>query len=54
MLVCGQELETTTASHVWRCRYFKLSGGGETVGLFDPAGAVVDTVTFGEQETDGA
>ncbi len=31
---------------------FKLSGGGETVGLFDPAGAVVDTVTFGEQETD--
>ena len=31
---------------------FKLSGGGEQVGLFDPVGAVVDTLTFGEQTTD--
>lgn len=31
---------------------FKLSGGGEQVGLFDPAGAVVDTLTFGDQTTD--
>lgn len=38
----------TTALHA----NFKLSGGGEAVGLFDAAGAVVDSVTFGEQTTD--
>ena len=31
---------------------FKLSGGGEQVGLFDTTGAAVDTLTFGPQETD--
>ncbi len=31
---------------------FKLSSGGEFVGLYDPTGSVVDTVTFGEQQTD--
>ena len=31
---------------------FKLSAGGEFVGLYTSAGAVVDTVTFGEQTTD--
>jgi len=39
---------TTTALHT----DFKLSGGGEQVGLFDPTGAVVDAVVFGDQETD--
>ena len=31
---------------------FKLSGGGEAVGLFSASGAVIDTVSFGEQTTD--
>ena len=31
---------------------FRLSRGGEYVGLFDPGGQVVDVVTFGAQETD--
>ena len=31
---------------------FKLSGSGELVGLFDASGAVIDTVSFGEQTTD--
>ena len=31
---------------------FKLSGGGEEVGLFDASGAVIDTLTYGEQTTD--
>lgn len=31
---------------------FKLSGSGERVGLFDAAGAVLDTVTFGAQQAD--
>ena len=31
---------------------FKLSAGGEQVGLYDPSGAVVDTLSFGEQTTD--
>ncbi len=31
---------------------FRLSGGGEYVGLFGPDGQVVDEVTFDEQETD--
>ena len=31
---------------------FKLSSGGEFVGLYDPAGSVIDTMTFGEQQTD--
>ena len=31
---------------------FRLSGGGEYVGLFGPNGQLVDEVTFGEQETD--
>ncbi len=31
---------------------FKLSAGGEQAGLFDATGAVVDTVTYGEQATD--
>ncbi|MEP0546616.1 MAG: CotH kinase family protein [Rhodothermales bacterium] len=31
---------------------FKLSAGGEQVGLFDASGAVIDTVSFGEQTTD--
>ncbi len=31
---------------------FKLSGGGEQVGLWDPAQAVIDSITYGEQTTD--
>jgi hypothetical protein len=31
---------------------FKLSASGEMIGLFDPAGNVVDTVTFGAQAND--
>ncbi|MEM9997450.1 MAG: CotH kinase family protein [Bacteroidota bacterium] len=31
---------------------FKLSAGGEQVGLFAPNGTVVDTLTYGEQTTD--
>ncbi|MEM6328452.1 MAG: CotH kinase family protein [Bacteroidota bacterium] len=31
---------------------FRLSAGGEAVGLFDPDGAVVDSVTFGPQTSD--
>jgi hypothetical protein len=31
---------------------FKLSGSGEQVGLFDAAGAAVDTLTYGEQTAD--
>ena len=31
---------------------FRLSRGGEYVGLFDPGGQVVDEVSFGAQETD--
>ncbi|GAB5535914.1 MAG: hypothetical protein Rubg2KO_21630 [Rubricoccaceae bacterium] len=31
---------------------FKLSAGGEQVGLYDASGAVVDTLTYGEQTTD--
>ncbi len=31
---------------------FKLSGGGEQVGLFAPDTTVVDTITYGEQQTD--
>ena len=39
---------TTSALH----SDFKLSAGGEQVGLYDAAGAVVDTLTYGEQTTD--
>ena len=31
---------------------FKLSGGGEQIGLFKADGAVADTLTYGDQETD--
>lgn len=31
---------------------FKLGGSGEFLGLFDPTGAVVDSLTFGAQTTD--
>jgi hypothetical protein len=31
---------------------FKLSSGGEQIGLFDPEGTIVDSITFGEQQTD--
>ena len=31
---------------------FKLSGGGEQIGLFKANGAVADTLTYGDQETD--
>ena len=31
---------------------FKLSGGGERVGLYAASGAVIDTMSFGEQTTD--
>ena len=31
---------------------FKLSAGGEAVGLFSASGAVLDTVTFGESHVD--
>jgi hypothetical protein len=31
---------------------FKLSASGESIGLFDPAGNVVDTITFGPQADD--
>ena len=30
----------------------KLSGGGEAIGLFAPDGSVVDTYTYGQQQTD--
>jgi len=39
---------TTSALHT----DFKLSGGGEQVGLYDAAGTVVDTLTYGDQTTD--
>lgn len=31
---------------------FKLSGSGEQIGLFDPQGVALDTVSFGLQQTD--
>lgn len=31
---------------------FKLSASGESIGLFDPSGNVVDTITFGSQQND--
>ncbi|MGE5365363.1 MAG: CotH kinase family protein [Bacteroidota bacterium] len=31
---------------------FQLSAGGEQIGLFDPSGAAVDTLTFAAQQTD--
>jgi hypothetical protein len=31
---------------------FKLSAAGESIGLYDPAGSLVDTVTFGPQPND--
>ncbi len=31
---------------------FKLSASGESIGLFDPSGNVVDTITFGPQQND--
>ncbi|HAP36861.1 MAG TPA: hypothetical protein DCQ28_13365, partial [Bacteroidetes bacterium] len=31
---------------------FKLSASGESIGLFDPSGVVVDTITFGVQQND--
>lgn len=31
---------------------FKLSASGEMIGIYDPSGAVVDTVTFGVQQND--
>jgi hypothetical protein len=31
---------------------FKLSASGESIGLFDPSGMVVDTITFGAQQND--
>ena len=33
---------------------FKLSAGGEQVGLFSPAGVVVDSLTYGDQSADVA
>lgn len=40
--------DKTTGAHA----NFKLSASGESIGLFDPSGAVVDTVTFGAQQND--
>ena len=31
---------------------FKLSAGGEAIGLFDNAGTLIDSITFGEQTSD--
>ncbi len=31
---------------------FKLSGNGEQIGLFDPDGRIIDTLTFGVQRND--
>ena len=31
---------------------FKLSASGESIGLYDPSGAVIDTITFGAQQND--
>lgn len=31
---------------------FKLSASGESIGLFSPAGSLIDTLTFGEQSDD--
>jgi hypothetical protein len=31
---------------------FRLSQGGEAIGLFDPAGRAIDTITFGSQTND--
>ena len=49
LLVWADDEDTAgTALHT----NFKLSGGGEQVGLFAASGAVIDTLTFGEQTTD--
>lgn len=40
--------DKTTGTHT----NFKLSASGESIGLFDPAGAVVDTLSFGAQSND--
>ncbi len=49
LLVWADDEDTSaTALHT----NFKLSAGGELVGLFDAVGAVIDTTSFGEQTTD--
>ena len=50
LVVWASGLDQVTAAG-WHTS-FRLSRGGEYVGLFDPDGQVVDEVTFGEQEAD--
>ena len=50
-LVVWASGEDRVTSEGWHTS-FRLSRGGEYVGLFDPDGQVVDEVTFDEQETD--
>jgi len=42
------QTRTTGELHV----NFRLSQGGEAIGLFDPAGRAIDTITFGAQTND--
>ena len=49
LLVWADDEDTAqTALHT----NFKLSGGGEQVGLYDASGAVLDSLSYGEQTTD--
>ena len=48
LLVWADKNDGGTALHA----DFKLSGGGEQIGLYKSDGAVADTLTYGEQETD--
>ena len=50
-LVVWASGEDRVGSEGWHTS-FRLSRGGEYVGLFGPDGQVVDEVTFGEQEVD--
>lgn len=52
LLVWADDEDTGPPSATALHANFKLSAGGESVGLFDASGAVVDTLTFGEQTTD--
>jgi len=48
LMVWADDNTTATALHA----DFKLSGGGEQIGLYKSDGAVADTLTYGEQEAD--
>ncbi len=49
LLVWADKNDTSAVAHHTN---FKLSSGGESIGLFDGAGKVVDSLTYGEQQPD--